>query len=171
MFKKTPILVTTALAVLSVACTQKVKPISTKNENKMTQIKVAIDHYAINVEDLNRSVDFYQKVFGLKEIKNGTELPHIRWFRLGSTQELHIIEVDSLDKKLPKGVHLALAVSDFDSFRKSLTTLNLPYSDWPGANNTISTRPDKVRQLYFEDPDGYWVEVNDGKQFQEFTQN
>lgn len=129
------------------------------------QIEVAIDHYAINVNDLERSVDFYQKIFGLQEIADGTEQPHIRWFRLGSTQELHIIEVDSLDKRIPKGVHLALAVRDFDRFRESIINYNLDYYDWPGTKNEISTRPDKVRQLYIQDPDGYWVEVNDGNQF------
>lgn len=165
MIKRTAIVPIIAIALLATACTETVAPAPTKDDTKMTHIKVAIDHYAINVEDLSRSVAFYQKVLGLEEIKNGTELPHIRWFRLGNTQELHIIEVDSLDKKLPKGVHLALAVSDFDRFRESLTTLNLPYSDWPGTSNAVSTRPDKVRQLYFEDPDGYWVEINDAKQF------
>lgn len=140
----------------------------TKNQEQkksLTSMKVAIDHYAINVEDLTRSVDFYQRIFNLEEIKNGTGLSHIRWFRLGTSQELHIIEVDSLDKKLPKGVHLALAVSDFDGFRKKIQDLKLDYSDWPGTPQAISTRPDNVRQLYFKDPDGYWVEVNDGKQF------
>lgn len=129
------------------------------------EIQVAIDHYAINVKDLTRSVDFYQKVFSLNEIKNGTELSHIRWFRLGNTQELHIIEVDHLEKKIPKGVHLALAVSDFDRFREKIQDLHINYSDWPGTPQGISTRPDNIRQLYFQDPDGYWVEVNDGKQF------
>lgn len=128
-------------------------------------IHVAIDHYAINVEDLTKSVTFYQDIFNLQEIKNGTGLSHIRWFRLGTSQELHIIAVDSLDKKLPKGVHLALAVSDFDRFRKKIQDLKIDYSDWPGTPQAISTRPDNIRQLYFQDPDGYWVEVNDGNQF------
>ena len=128
-------------------------------------ITVAIDHYAINVADLEKSVDFYQEVFGLKEITDGTGLDHIRWFRLGASQELHIIEVENLDKKLPKGVHIALAVRDFDRFRESITSLNISYSDWPGKSEAVSTRPDGVHQLYFQDPDGYWIEVNDGKQF------
>lgn len=135
------------------------------NTSTMTNIEVTIDHYAINVEDLKRSVDFYQDIFGLEEIENGTGKSNIRWLRLGATQELHIIEVDSLDKKVPKGVHLALAVRDFDRFRNRIDERNLEYSDWPGAAKAISIRPDKVRQLYFQDPDGYWVEVNDAKQF------
>ncbi len=121
----------------------------------------SIDHYAINVTSLEKSVSFYQDIFGLIEIKNGTELDHIRWFRLGTSEELHIIQVDSLDKKLPKGVHLALRTKDFEGFRKSLLKKNIPYSDWPGKENKVSIRPDGVKQLYLQDPDGYWIEVND----------
>lgn len=161
---KTKAVTVLVAAFLFLSCNQNT-PQPETNNSTATAMQVAIDHYAINVVDLNRSVDFYQKVFGLQEITNGTGLAHIKWLRLGTTQELHIIQVDSLDKKLPKGVHLALAVSDFDRFRESIEALNLDYSDWPGAAKAISTRPDKVRQLYFQDPDGYWVEVNDGKQF------
>lgn len=120
-----------------------------------------IDHYAINVTDLDRSVAFYEDIFNLKEIKNGTELDYIRWFRLGKAAELHIIEVDSLDKKIPKGVHIALRTGDFNSFRESLKSKNIPYSDWLGKSSKISNRPDGVRQLYIRDLDGYWIEVND----------
>lgn len=166
MFKNSIInaVVILATALLFIKCSE--KPEATVSKKPITgEIQVAIDHYAINVKDLNRSVDFYQEIFGLDEIKNGTGLSHIRWLRLGSSQELHIIQVDSLDKKLPKGVHLALAVNDFDRFRKIIETLKVDYSDWPGKAKAVSTRPDKIRQLYFQDPDGYWVEVNDGKQF------
>ena len=155
-------IVVTALCFYS--CVEKTRTTPT-NLDSASGFQVAIDHYAINVADLDQSVAFYQEVFGLKEIKDGTEQPHIRWFRLGSSQELHIIEVDSLDKKIPKGVHIALAVGDFDRFRESIEKRNLNYYDWPGSASQISTRPDKVRQLYFQDPDGYWVEVNDGNQF------
>lgn len=151
-------------AFLFLSCNQEA-PHPDTIKPSVIEMKVAIDHYAINVVNLERSVAFYQDIFGLQEIKNGTELSHIRWFRLGSSQELHIIEVDSLDKKIPKGVHLALAVSDFDRFRESVENKNIEYSDWPGTPIAISTRPDKIRQLYFQDPDGYWIEVNDAKQF------
>ena len=123
----------------------------------------SVDHYAINVDNLDRSVAFYQDIFDLKEIKDGTELDHIRWFRLGSSEELHIIQVDSLYKKLPKGVHLALRTLDLESFRESLTHKNIPYFDWPGKASEVSIRPDGVHQLYIQDPDGYWIEVNDAQ--------
>ncbi len=130
-------------------------------DNDRNTMNFAIDHYAINVQNLEKSVAFYQDVFDLSEIKNGTELDHIRWFRLGENEELHIIEVHPLEKKIPKGVHLALRTDDFLSFRESLKNKNIPYSDWPGKANAVSTRPDGVKQLYIQDPDGYWIEVND----------
>ncbi len=152
------------LSIFAVSCKEKS---SQNNQETMTSTSpdFAIDHYAINVKNLEKSVAFYQNVFDLKEITNGTGQPHIRWFRLGTSQELHIIQVDSLDKKVPKGVHLALAARDFDRFREHITDQNIPYSDWPGAMSEISVRPDNIRQLYFQDPDEYWIEVNDGKQF------
>lgn len=157
---KTNLFCSIALLYAMVICAQTPTSLS-----KSQTMQFAIDHYAINVVNLERSVSFYQDVFGLQEIKNGTELIHIRWFRLGNSQELHVIQVDSLDKKIPKGVHLALAVSDFDRFRESVENKNIAYSDWPGTPKAISTRPDAIRQLYFQDPDGYWIEVNDAKQF------
>ncbi|MBE16454.1 MAG: VOC family protein [Dokdonia sp.] len=128
-----------------------------------TKVSFDIDHFAINVSQLEQSVSFYQKIFKLTEITNGTNNPKIRWFRLGDDAELHIIEVDTLDKKIPKGVHLALAVSDLDRFRESLHSMNITYSDWPGKEGALSTRPDGIRQLYLQDPDGYYIEVNDAK--------
>jgi len=147
-----------SIALILQACDIKVK-----ERPQSTTATFSIDHYAINVKDLDRSVAFYQDIFDLKEIKDGTELDHIRWFRLGSSEELHIIQVDSLDKRLPKGVHIALRTGDLDSFRERITNKNIPYSDWPGKLNAVSLRPDGVRQLYIQDPDGYWIEINDAR--------
>jgi catechol 2,3-dioxygenase-like lactoylglutathione lyase family enzyme len=41
-----------------------------------------------------------------------------------------------------------------------LEKMNLAYSDWPGATNKITIRADGIKQIYFQDPDGYWIEVN-----------
>ncbi|WP_299768046.1 VOC family protein [uncultured Dokdonia sp.] len=126
-------------------------------------MKFSIDHYAINVTDLQRSVDFYQSVFGLKEIYNGTQLDHIKWFRLGEQQELHIISVEKLQLQIPKGVHIALTTANLSVFINHLNTLEIPYYDWPGKKGAVSIRPDTIEQIYIQDPDGYWVEINDGE--------
>ena len=125
--------------------------------------KFFFDHFAVNVTNLNRSVDYYQKVFELKEIYDGTHKDNIRWFSLGQHQELHIIEVEDLDLTIPKGVHMALTTrGPLIDFITHLNRLNIDYYDWPGDKYAKSTRPDGVYQVYIQDPDGYWIEINDG---------
>ena len=41
-----------------------------------------------------------------------------------------------------------------------LKKFNIPYESWTGEKMTVTTRVDGIRQLYFNDPDGYWVEIN-----------
>jgi len=121
-----------------------------------------IDHFAINVTDLDRSVAFYQQVFGLEEIYDGTHQDHIRWFDLGAGQELHIIQVEDLRLEIPKGVHLALTTADVDSFTMRLRKTSIDFYDWVGQLNRKAKRPDNIEQVYIQDPDGYWVEINNG---------
>ncbi len=40
--------------------------------------------------------------------------------------------------------------------------MKIAYSDWPGKPNTVNIRADGIKQIYFQDPDGYWLEVNNG---------
>ena len=146
---------TTLSLVVLVSCTEK-KPVLSQS-NVFT-----FDHYAINVSDLNRSVEYYQKYLYVEEIYDGTEKDHIRWFSLGNNQELHIIQVDSLELNIPKGVHMAVTTSDLDGYITFLKASMTDYYDWPGELGQVSTRPDKIRQIYIQDPDGYWIEINDG---------
>ena len=57
-------------------------------------------------------------------------------------------------------MHFALTISDFDTFIKSLDARKIAYSDWPGMPGKINLRADGIKQVYFQDPDGYWIEVN-----------
>ena len=42
-----------------------------------------------------------------------------------------------------------------------LDTKSIAYGDWPGTQGKVHVRPDGVRGVYLEDPDEYWIEVND----------
>lgn len=120
------------------------------------------DHDAIQVQNLEASAEFYKSVLGLKEIPNGGLGDHIRWFQLNDRVQVHLIETkDEIEKH--KGVHMALNTSDLDAVMAHLKEKNISFENWPGEKSTTNTRPDGVKQIYFQDPDGYWIEINDGK--------
>ena len=118
------------------------------------------NHIALSVNDVGQSAAFYKDVLNLQEITNRTEIEGIRWFSLGEGKELHLISVIKEPVTTNKAVHFALTTSNFDDFIINLKTMNISYSDWPGTINKINLRPDGVKQIYLQDPDGYWIEVN-----------
>ncbi len=122
---------------------------------------LTFDHYTIKVSDLDRSVSFYSNVLGLNEIINRTGKPYIQWFSLGNGTELHVVEGETDEIQTNVGVHLALKLADFDDFIEHLKSNNVTPHNSKGKPNKITTRADGVRQVYFPDPDGYWLEVNE----------
>ena len=118
------------------------------------------NHQALSVTDVDRSAHFYKTVLGLTEIINRTKKEGIRWFSLGEDKELHLISLLQGEIKITKAVHFALTSTRFDNFVQYLDAANIAYSDWPGKPKTITTRADGIKQIYLQDPDGYWIEVN-----------
>lgn len=118
------------------------------------------NHSAISVKDLDRSVDFYKKVLNLKEITNRTKSEGIRWLSLGEDKELHLISTLKDPFIINKAIHLSLTTPNFDGFIKKLELLKINYSNWLGSASTVSKRADGVKQIYIQDPDGYWIEIN-----------
>ena len=122
------------------------------------------NHLALSVKDVNRSAEFYAGVLKLQEITNRTKKEGIRWFSLGEGKELHLVSTIKEGFTVNKAIHLGLTLLDFDGFLKRLEALKINYSDWPGAVNKVTVRADGVKQIYFQDPDGYWIEINSAAQ-------
>lgn len=120
------------------------------------------DHDTIRVKDLKTSVKFYKDIFGLEQIDNGGLGDHIKWFKLGNNVQLHLVESDTEIEK-NKGFHSAFNTENLSEFMEFLKEKNIPFENGKGEKNTITNRPDGVKQIYFQDPDGYWIEVNDSK--------
>jgi lactoylglutathione lyase len=118
------------------------------------------NHIALSVKDLGQSAQFYKDIIGLQEITNRTEMDGIRWFSLGEGKELHLVSILKEPVTINKAVHFALSTSNFDAFINLLEAKNRTYSDWPGTPNKITMRTDGIKQIYFQDLDGYWIEVN-----------
>lgn len=120
----------------------------------------SFDHMALSVKDVDRSAGFYSTVLMLPEITNRSQIPGIRWFKLEDGRELHLISVIKENVTTNKAIHLGLSMKHFEAFVKRLNQLKLSYCDWAGKTSTINIRADSIRQVYFQDPDGYWIEVN-----------
>ncbi len=127
---------------------------------KAQNTNFTFNHIALSVKDVEQSATFYKKVLQLQEITNKTKMDGIRWFSLGEGKELHLMSLLKEPVTINKAVHFALTTSNFDAFVKTLETKNIPYSDWPGTPNKVNLRADGIKQIYLQDPNGYWIEVN-----------
>jgi len=122
---------------------------------------LSFNHIAISVKDADASMAFYQKVLGLKEIPNTASKSKTRWLSLSEGKQLHLIHRPNAEITINKAVHFALATPNVDTFVDRLTALSIDYSDWIGSVNKDYIRDDGIKQIYFQDLDGYWIEIND----------
>lgn len=117
------------------------------------------DHDAILVKDMDASVKFYKEVLGLEEIPINGLPDYIRWFRLGDKVQIHLIESEDIPET-SKGAHMSLSTAKLGELMAFLEANSISFENWPGEANTTNTRPDGVKQIYLQDPDGYWIEIN-----------
>jgi hypothetical protein len=59
-----------------------------------------------------------------------------------------------------KAVHLALTTSRFDELVELLESKGVAYGNWDGTPKAIQKRSDGVDQVFLQDPDGHWIEIN-----------
>ena len=112
-----------------------------------------LDHVALHVEDVDRSVAFYRDVMQLPTMdRPDFDFPGA-WFRLGKVQELHLIG----DRQQPvhshhRGGHFALIVDCLNEWENHLDTCG-------AVRLPRKTRPDGALQTFVQDPDGHWIEL------------
>jgi lactoylglutathione lyase len=121
-----------------------------------------LDHSTVYVHDLQKSAEFYEKVMRLEKIPEPFKDGRHIWFRMGPHQQLHVVSGATDVAPHEIDVHLAFRVASLADFMTHLDGMHVKYRNFKG-DGKISARPDGVRQVYFQDPDGYWIEVNDDK--------
>ena len=60
-----------------------------------------------------------------------------------------------------KQTHFALSATDFDASLARFRAEGIAFSDMKGTPGAINTRPDGMRAVFLQDPNGYWFEIND----------
>ena len=120
----------------------------------------SLNHVAVYVFDLKKSTDFYKDIIGVTLIPEPFHDGKHSWFKIGEHSQLHLIEGAKAVTAHEKNSHLCFSVAAMDGFIASLTKNNIPFENAKGDANAVTMRPDGVKQIYFKDPDGYWIEVN-----------
>jgi catechol 2,3-dioxygenase-like lactoylglutathione lyase family enzyme len=111
---------------------------------------VQLHHTSINVRDIDRSREFYERVLGLQAIDRPDLGMPGRWYGIGAGQ-LHLIQCEPMGMPIdPSGPHFAIQVADLDAARRELASAGLEVLD-PGHD-----------QLWVRDPDGNVVEITTG---------
>lgn len=134
----------------------------TKNYGQNQQ-KPLLNHIAQYVVDLKTSTTFYTNIVGLDTIPEPFHDGRHTWLSVGSKSHLHLIQGAKEATAHDKNAHLCFTVASVQEFMTVLKKNNIPYENWAGEKNAVTNRVDGVKQIYFRDPDGYWLEINDAK--------
>lgn len=120
-----------------------------------------LNHIALHVHELKRSTAFYEGVLMLEKIDEPFKDGKHTWFSLAGAGQLHLIEAPDAAMKRSKYNHLCFSVPSMEAFIANLEKHRIQYTNWPGTSKSPTVRPDGVKQIYIQDPDGHWIEIND----------
>ncbi len=120
------------------------------------EIKARFDHFNINVTNLERSIAFYEKALGLKEVRRkSAEDGSFILVYLGDEETNFLLELTWL-RDHPQAYnlgenesHLCFRVSgDYDEVRK-----------YHKEMNCVCFENEKMGLYFINDPDNYWIEI------------
>jgi glyoxylase I family protein len=111
-------------------------------------------HAAVMVSNLERAIEFYTNILGLKQIDRQLKYPGV-WYQIGDFQ-LHIIEnIDAVfNERIDLNVstrnpHIALAVTDLEVAKQQLLA----------ADCIVKMSNSGRAALFTQDPDGNAIEL------------
>ncbi|UJR29375.1 hypothetical protein I4U23_010587 [Adineta vaga] len=122
-----------------------------------------LNHITITVSDVGKSLSFYVDILGLQQIRRPNFDRHGAWLTMGNV-ELHLIKgipVVPSACNLQVG-HLALETSNIDVVLEKLRALNIDvYQNLSltNAHKMIEKNKPLIIQYFFNDPDGYYIEL------------
>ncbi|NDB95150.1 MAG: VOC family protein [Verrucomicrobia bacterium] len=115
-------------------------------------------HTRFRVENLEKSLDFYQKVLGLRKISESTSPRGSRLVFLQPEAGGEMLELCHYPRsgsvQVPQDLtHIAFEVENLESFGQHASQLGYPWSDGPHEGSNGS------RFAFLDAPEGYEVEI------------
>jgi lactoylglutathione lyase len=116
-----------------------------------------IDHVAIHVADLDRSVTFYEKHFGFKKYFQhaGSGGLQIAYLKLGDT----VLELTHRTDGAMMGFHFCLETDNFDATVAKLQKDSVKLIRAPHDTAAREPRENGWRRVVFGGPDGEQIEL------------
>jgi lactoylglutathione lyase len=121
---------------------------------------LGIAHVAIKVKDIGRTLEWYERVFGFREmmrLNNADGSLFLLYLRMTDTQYLEVFPNAREDRAADNDAnglnHFCLHVSDPDAVHAHITGLGIPLL-WPYGRAI-----DGNRQFWIEDPDHNRIEI------------
>ena len=127
------------------------------------QTKARLNHLAIFVTDLHKTMNFYGGVFQLDTIPEPFHDGKHAWYSIAPGVALHVIQGADRPKEYFLNNHMCFSVPSVTDFLEKIKPLHVPFFNSKAEPGVITTRVDGVKQIWVNDPDGYWIEVNDAK--------
>ena len=123
-------------------------------------IAVTLNHIGVYVTNLKVSTSFYENILSLKQIPEPFHDGKHTWFSIGKAGHLHLIEGEKKEYTRDRNDHLCFSVRSIEAFIENLDKNKVDYTNWPGTAKEPTVRVDGVKQIYFKDPDGHLIEIN-----------
>ncbi|HMP28649.1 MAG TPA: VOC family protein [Saprospiraceae bacterium] len=115
---------------------------------------IEFEHLALSIKDLEKSVEFYHHILGFKLLDRPDFDFRGAWIDLHNGLQLHLIESDNAQVMSGSRLfHFAFKVADVNTIEKICKENQIKYQP-------MKRRSDGVRQIFVEDPDGWYVEFN-----------
>ena len=116
-----------------------------------------IDHVALHVSDLRRSVEFYEKHFGFKHYFQhaATGGMQIAYLKLGDT----VLELTHKSEGAMTGFHFCLETDNFDETVGALQKNGVSMVRAPHDTAARDPREHGWRRVVFAGPDGEQIEL------------
>lgn len=116
-----------------------------------------IDHVALHVSDLGRSVDFYERHFGFKKYSQHTVAGgmEIAYLKLGDT----VLELTHRSDGAMAGFHFCLETESFDTAVAELQKKGVEMVRPPHDTAAREPREKGWRRVVFRGPDGEQIEL------------
>ncbi|KAF8085629.1 hypothetical protein N665_0656s0008 [Sinapis alba] len=123
---------------------------------------MALNHVSRLCRDFKKSLEFYTKVLGFVETERPASLDFDGAWLFNYGVGIHLVQAKD-EEKLPSNTdhldpmdnHISFQCEDMGAFEKRLKEVNVKY-----IKRTVGEKEDAaIDQLFFNDPDGFMVEI------------